>query len=144
MIRGLDKFKSYFKKFPENYIIIGGTACDILIDQAGFTPRATKDIDIILVIEALSPEFVSRFWKFIADGQYAKREKNQKGRKYYRFMKPANKEYPFQIELFSRVPDLIGIEDDTHLTPIPVDEDLSSLSAILLNDEYYHSILKHS
>jgi hypothetical protein len=24
--------------------IIGGTACDIIIDEAGFVPRATKDI----------------------------------------------------------------------------------------------------
>jgi hypothetical protein len=25
-------------------VIIGGTACDIIIDEAGFVPRATKDI----------------------------------------------------------------------------------------------------
>lgn len=53
MVRGLDIFKKYFEQHPGNYVIIGGTACDIIIDAAGFVPRATKDIDIILVEEAL-------------------------------------------------------------------------------------------
>ncbi len=49
MVRGLDVFKKYFEAYPDNYVIIGGTACDMIIDEAGFVPRATKDIDIILV-----------------------------------------------------------------------------------------------
>lgn len=57
MVRGLDIFKKYFEQYPGNYVIIGGTACDIIIDDAGFVPRATKDIDIILVVEALNSEF---------------------------------------------------------------------------------------
>ena len=40
MVRGLDIFKSYFEDYTDNYVIIGGTACDIIIDDAGFTPRA--------------------------------------------------------------------------------------------------------
>jgi hypothetical protein len=39
---------------------------------------------------------------------------------------------------------VIVLEGDAHLTPIPVDDDLSSLSAILLNDDYYHYIIEHS
>jgi hypothetical protein len=42
MVKGLVIFNAYFKEFPENYIIIGGTACDILIDEAGLTPRVKK------------------------------------------------------------------------------------------------------
>ena len=75
MVVGLDIFKKYFEQYPDNYIIIGGTACDIIIGEAGFTPRATKDIDIILIAEALSTEFVQQFWKFIKDGDYGDREK---------------------------------------------------------------------
>mgnify|MGYP000066516469 CR=1 FL=1 len=45
MVRGLEIFRQHFKDFTENYIIIGGTACDIVIDTVGLTPRATKDID---------------------------------------------------------------------------------------------------
>ena len=144
MVIGLDKFKEYFKDFPGNYLIIGGTACDILIGAAGLTPRATKDIDIILIVEALNSEFVRHFWTFIRDGQYEKREKSAEERKYYRFLKPANPGFPYQVELFSRKPDLMDLEGEPHLTPIPVGDDLSSLSAILLNDEYYHFMLEHS
>ena len=144
MVRGLYVFKEYFEKFSDKYVIIGGTACDIIISDAGLIPRATKDIDIILVVEALSSDFVKQFWKFIQDGNYEQKEKSEDERKYYRFMKPANTEFPFQIELFSRNPDLLGIDEQAHLTPIPVDDGLSSLSAILLNDDYYHFMVEHS
>jgi hypothetical protein len=144
MVGGLDIFKKYFEQYPNNYVIIGGTACDIIIDEAGFVPRATKDIDIILVVEALSTEFVKQFWQFIKDGKYQQREKSNDEREYYRFIKPENIEFPHQIELFSRTPDVIVLEDEAHLTPIPVDDDLSSLSAILLNDDYYNYMIEHS
>jgi len=143
MVIGLDVFKKYFEAYPDNYVIIGGTACDLIIDEAGFVPRTTKDIDIILVVEALSPEFVKQFWKFIEDGNYERREKNDDDRKYYRFLKPENPEFPFQIELFSRNPDLLDLDEQAHLTPIPVDDDLTSLSAILMDDDYYHYMLEH-
>ena len=29
MVKGLEKFKEYFTGFEDNYVIIGGTACDI-------------------------------------------------------------------------------------------------------------------
>ncbi len=144
MVRGLDIFKKYFEAYPDNYVIIGGTACDMIIDEAGFVPRATKDIDIILVVEALNADFVKQFWKFIQDGNYERKEKSEDERKYYRFMKPENVEFPFQIELFARNPDLIDFDEQAHLTPIPVDDDLSSLSAILLNEDFYHYMLKQS
>jgi hypothetical protein len=46
--------------------------------------------------------------------------------------------------LFSRTPDVIVLEGEAHLTPIPVDDDLSSLSAILLNEDYYKYMIEHS
>ncbi|WP_339838101.1 hypothetical protein [uncultured Flavobacterium sp.] len=144
MVRGLEIFRQHFKDFADNYIIIGGTACDIIIDSVGLTPRATKDIDIILVIEALSPEFVAHFWEFIKTGNYEVKEKSDEDRKYYRFQKPQAEEFPFQIELFSRIPDLLDLEEGTHLTPIPVDTEISSLSAILMDDDYYIFTVEHS
>lgn len=144
MVRGLEIFRQHFKDFTDNYIIIGGTACDIIIDSVGLTPRATKDIDIILVIEALSPEFVAHFWEFIKQGDYDIKEKSEEDRKYYRFQKPQVEEFPFQIELFSRIPDLLDLDEGTHLTPIPVDTEISSLSAILMDDDYYNFTIQHS
>jgi hypothetical protein len=144
MVRGLEIFRKHFNEFTDNYVIIGGTACDIIIDNIGLTPRATKDIDIILVIEALSPEFVAHFWEFIKQGNYDVKEKSEEDRKYYRFQKPQVEEFPFQIELFSRIPDLLDLDEGTHLTPIPVDTEIPSLSAILMDDDYYNFTLQHS
>jgi len=144
MVRGLDIFKKYFGQYSDNYVIIGGTACDIIIEEAALIPRATRDIDIILVVEALSADFVRQFWQFIVDGNYELKEKSAEERKYYRFMKPGNRDFPYQIELFSRIPDLIDLKEPGYLTPIPVDEDLVSLSAILLSDDYYNFMIEHS
>ena len=144
MVRGFDIFKKYFEAYSDNYVIIGGTACDILIEDAGFTPRATKDIDIILIVEALSADFVKQFWQFVHEGNYERKEKSDDNRKYYRFIKPEKMDFPFQLELFARNPDLLDLDDGTHTTPIPVEDDLTSLSAILLDDAYYHYLIKHS
>ncbi|MBN1340036.1 MAG: hypothetical protein JXA03_11975 [Bacteroidales bacterium] len=42
-----------------------------------------------------------------------------------------------QAEIFSRKPDILGDFDGAHLAPIPLGEELGSLSAILMNDDYY-------
>jgi hypothetical protein len=36
-------------------------------------PRATDDIDMILIIEKMTPEFGKRFWEFIVLGEYKTR-----------------------------------------------------------------------
>jgi len=63
MVAGIDIFREYFEDFKDNYIIIGGTAGDLIISEADLTPRATKDIDLILVIEALNRITPDRFLK---------------------------------------------------------------------------------
>lgn len=37
------------------------------------------------------------------EGQYERTEKNEDERKYYQFLKPVNEDFPYQLELFSRV-----------------------------------------
>lgn len=41
------------------------------------------------------------------------------------------------IELFSKNPDFIVLDKNAILTPLPIDDEISSLSAILLNESYY-------
>ena len=144
MVKGVEIFRSFFRDFTDNYILIGGAACDEHMTEAGLTFRATKDLDIILIVEALNTEFVRKFWEFVKAGAYENKQKSEGERKYYRFLKPENDEYPFQLELFARIPDLLDLAEDVHLTPIPVEEDLSSLSAILMNDDYYGFTIKNS
>lgn len=144
MVVGLETFKEYFKDHQDCYLIIGGTACDIIIEEANFTPRATNDIDVILIVEAITQAFVKRFWEFVKDGQYTVQQKETEKKNCYRFKKPQTADFPKQVELFCRVPDVIDAADDAHLTPIPVEEGLSSLSAILLDENYYNYARGHS
>ena len=144
MVNGLDLFTEYFSDYKESYILIGGAATDIWMESVGFPFRVTKDLDIILVVEALSDDFVKQFWKFIEEGGYEIREKSDGKSIVYRFIKPREKEFPFQVEIFSRVQDIEGDFEGSHLTPIPMGEDLSSLSAILMNKEYYEFSKKNS
>lgn len=141
MVKGLNIFRDYFRGFEENYVLIGGVACDVLMEEAGIDFRATKDLDIVLCAEALSPEFARRFWEFVRDGGYGNQEKSAGGKQFYRFTKPTNADFPFMLELFSRKPDAITLGDDSHLTPIPIDDEISSLSAILLDEGYYQCLL---
>ena len=144
MVKGLTHFADYFKNYTTNYILIGGAACDVLMNRVGINFRATKDLDIILIVEAISPEFVRIFWEYIKKGGYNEKQKSTGERKYYRFLKPVANEFPVQLELFARNPDLLDLDIDAVLTPIPVDEDLSSLSAILMNKDYYKCTIKNS
>lgn len=65
MVPGLDSFREKFKNYTDYYTIIGGTACDILLSEADLPFRATKDIDMILIMEDNFPEFASIFWEYI-------------------------------------------------------------------------------
>ena len=56
---------------------------------------------------------------------------------FYRFSHPITNQYPAMIELFTRKLDAIQLPEDAVLTPLPMDEDISSLSAILLDNDYY-------
>lgn len=35
MVKGLDKFREYFVDFSEQYVLIGGAACDISFNEVG-------------------------------------------------------------------------------------------------------------
>jgi hypothetical protein len=137
MVKGLDIFRQHFSGFADRYVLIGGAACDLIMGDAGLQFRATKDLDIVLCVEALDAAFARAFWQFIADGKYQLHETATGEKRFYRFQKPADDAYPVMLELFSRVPDALSIAAESHLTPIPIDEEISSLSAILLDVEYY-------
>ncbi len=142
MVKGIEKFSHFFEDYTDNYILIGGAACEARMSEAGLNFRATKDLDIVLIVEALEANFVTRFWDFVKQGNYEKKEKGK--RKYYRFMKPENTDFPYQLELFSRKPDILDLAGNIHLMPVQLDKDLSSLSAILMNDDYYSFTIKNS
>ena len=105
MVRGIENFKEWFRGYEDQYVIIGGTACDLLMTEEGLDFRATKDIDLVLIIEAVNAAFGDRFWEYIIAAGYEHRNKNTGKPQLYRFTKPQSKEYPAMIELFTRKPD---------------------------------------
>lgn len=136
-IKGLDRFAEHFKDYSENYIIVGGTACSLALGDAGISFRATKDIDMIITVEEISHEFGEKFWGFIKDGQYDIYKNKSGVPQYFRFQAPKADGYPSMIELFARKQDIFPESRTSTFIPIVIDEEVSSLSAILLDDEYY-------
>lgn len=137
MIRGIESFREWFRGYEEQYTIIGGTACDLLMTNEGLDFRATKDIDLVLIIEAVDMVFGKRFWEYVVAAGYEHRNKSTGGLQFYRFTNPQSREYPAMIELFTRKPGTIILPEGAVLSPFPMDEDVSSLSAILLDEDYY-------
>lgn len=142
MVRGLERFKEHFQDFTRQYVLIGGVACDLALDEAGITFRVTQDLDIVLCIEALDRAFVVAFWDFIRAGEYQIQEKATGEKQFYRFKNPKGAGFPSMLELFSRAPDVLEAGGESHLNPIPVEEEAASLSAILLDEDYYDWIQK--
>jgi hypothetical protein len=137
MIKGLDKFRAHFAQHRKAYVLIGGVACHEWLASQGRQFRATRDIDVVLIIEALDQAFVARFWEFVEAGRYTIREKAEGRRELYRFSKPEDDTYPAMLEIFSRKPEGIDLGAGQHIVPVQIDEISASLSAILLDDAYY-------
>lgn len=145
MIKGLEIFRERFQGFPGSMVLIGGAACDDWFARQGLEFRATRDLDIVLLLEVVNPSFVAAMRKFIDDGGYEIRQRSEGGHPVlYRFAKPTDPGFPAMLEIFSRLPEGITLEDDQGIVPIPAGEDVHSLSAILLDDAYHALIREHS
>ncbi|SFQ20539.1 hypothetical protein SAMN02910358_01094 [Lachnospiraceae bacterium XBB1006] len=140
MVEGIQSFREKFKDYEANYTIIGGAACDILMAEADIDFRLTKDLDIILILEDSSEKFAKVFWEYIKEAGYKCGWKNSEKMHFYRFTEP-KPGYPIMIELFSRKPGY-QLEVEEGIIPIHIDDDVSSLSAILLNDDFYNFMME--
>lgn len=142
-MRGIETFKAFFKGYESQYVLIGGAACDLLFEEAGQSFRATKDLDLVLLVEALTPEFGRAFWRFVRKGGYENRQKSTGEPQFYRFSKPSDTAFPAMLELFSRSGAALD-DSESKLTPIHIGDEASSLSAILLDGEYYRLLVSCS
>lgn len=147
MVTGFDVFREAMSQFADNFVVIGGTACDVSLANTGRTRHATKDIDVIVIVENLSAEFIRAFWQFVRQAGYkiGKRE-NMSGEivyALYRFNRPEKEGYPWQIELLARRSDLL---DDSALKiePLKIEDSQYCLSAIVMDDDLYRFVVQHS
>jgi hypothetical protein len=143
MVKGIDIFRERFREYPDSLVLIGGAACDEWFSRLGMNFRATKDLDIVLILEAVNEEFVATMRAFIDEGGYEIRERSEEGPPVlYRFSKPTDPRFPAMLEIFSRLPDGISLADDQTIVPIPAREESHSLSAILVDANYHALILQ--
>lgn len=136
-IPGIGTFRDRFGGDATLFVVIGGTARELIYEEAGFfRDSATKDLDVVLIAEAIDADFVdNRFMRFIIDGGYRHFTKDGLSQM-YRFSNPKSVSFPYQVELLSRRADcMVGIEQQ--IGPVPVDDASYSLSAIMLDDDYY-------
>lgn len=111
-MEGLVKFREAFAEYSENYVVIGGAACDITMTNTVVRPRATHDIDMIVIVENMTEAFANRFWQFVREAGYRPEKRKQEAGEppryeMYRFL-DGKDGYPEMIELLSRHPDVLG------------------------------------
>ena len=142
VVRGVERFAQAMSAHADDYVLIGGGACNILFDEAGQSFRATDDLDVV-VADGSNAGFACALWAFVAEGGYEAGTRPTGRSTYYRFRLPEGSRniasYPAQIELFARHPDFQLSSEASEVTSLPFDETVSSLSAIILDDECYES-----
>ena len=140
MVIGIDKFRYHFAGYEDQYVLIGGAACDLIFTDAGLGFRSTKDLDVVLCVEVVHKHFAQAFQGFLEAGGYKARQKSDGRKEFYRFLDPADGSYPKMVELFSRQPGGFVLHDESSIVRVPVDEGILSLSAILLDEDYYNAL----
>ena len=96
------KFLSYLEKYNDNYVLIGGNACSIYLEERKILPRKTVDFDIVLCYQENNIKFEKTLIKVIEDGNYESKFKNGKLTA-YRFEHPKTPDFPSIIELFCSI-----------------------------------------
>jgi hypothetical protein len=135
MVTGLERFREYFRDYPDDYILIGGVACELIFNSLRLEFRLTNDFDIVVISEHLQGGFGARLKQFIRDGGYEVEHRKSNNRPtFFRFVKPKSSDFPDMLELASNKP----AEDWAyHFAPLDVGDEKISLSAILFEEDYY-------
>ena len=134
---GFDHFCNHLNGLEQHYVIIGGGAASILMEDEGLEFRATKDVD--LVVLGRSEELNTRILAYVKAGEYKIKEATDSSPRYYRFREPNQKDCPVLIEIFARNELNLELSEGQYIIPIK-DDSAEKLSAILLDDEYFEII----
>ena len=145
MVKGIEVFQEHFRGYDDAYIIIGGLATAMVMKELGFLFRATKDIDLVVVVQD-NEAFLKKLLQLIDQGGYDTRQRTENTDRHnlFRFLKPSDTSYPEQIELFAIHSSESVLVTDHHIIPIDTPENYPYLSAILLNNDYFNLLIQHS
>jgi hypothetical protein len=140
-VLGLDVFARYFSSFSDCYCLIGGAALSLIYDHHGLSSRATKDLDVVVLLNAKTPTFVKAISRFIEEGGYqvATASPNYCS---YRFAKPQNGAFPKQVEIFTKS-QALGLTLKSSVQHLSLEAGVS-FSSIVLDPVYFDYITAHS
>ena len=136
---GFEHFVKFFSEFRDHYVVIGGIATIFSLEAAGALGRPTKDIDLVVLANP-NKFFADKLREYITSGGYQIESDAEQGSINYRFRKPLSPEFPFQIEIFSTTPLNMELRDDQVIAPFSTSHGLKSLSAILMDTDYFSLI----
>lgn len=142
MVTGLETFCEYFQNFTDDYVLIGGVACELALGSLRIEFRPTDDFDIVIVAENLTQGFGTALKKFILDGRYKPKTRKSNGKAtFFCFLDPEKDTFPSKLELATVRP----AEDwEWDFAPLDAGDNRSSLSAILFETEFYRFILDNA
>lgn len=145
MIQGIESFTDYFKDNSNDYVVIGGLATAMIMNDLGFIARATKDIDLVVIAKD-NEEFLIKLLKYIDIAGYTTKQRTDEDsrRNLFRFLDSEDKSYPEQIELFAIHNADSEILSDSHIIKIDTPKYYNYLSAVLLNTEYFNLLIKYT
>ena len=132
---GIEHFSDFFRAHQKDYVIIGGSAASILLEDEGLGFRKTVDLDVVLLTNA-SSGFNAKISEYLKLGSYQSKEETGEMPKYYRFSNPRDPVFPEMIEIFAKNESKIELNEGQNIIPIQNDE-MAKISAILLDDEYF-------
>ena len=139
-LAGLSHFESHFRDMKDHYVIVGGFATLMLLDrELPNHGKATHDIDLVL-LTSTSAEMAAKLKTYIKEGGYTIQKGQQDRYQYYRFVDPDAEGYAKEIELFASEEYGIDLNEGQRIIPIDPEEGLYSLSAIMLDQEYFNVI----
>ncbi|MBU0504639.1 MAG: hypothetical protein ABII18_00520 [bacterium] len=140
MIKGWEHFKIHFRQFSKDFILVGGVASHLQLEEIGAPKvRPTKDLDIVLMMRP-SHDFLNHLKKYIKDGGYEIQKGDDEHAWFYRFQNPKHNDYPEMIELFASANKDLNLFEEQHIIPVTTPTGIISLSAILLDDDYFELI----
>lgn len=71
-VPGLDEFLRWFGDDGGRYVVIGGVARELIYREAGlWEDSGTKDLDMVLLADAIDAGFVMKFIAFVREGGYS-------------------------------------------------------------------------
>ncbi len=147
MIAKIQRFCSFFSEHKDCYALLGGAACSVWYMNRRPHFRPTKDVDVVLLIEALSQNasFMERFHEFIERYAYHGEScgLNEQGHLRMFRLLTDHPEVPAQIEILSRKGDIPLLPPHRHTAPLIIENRHTYLSCILMDDEYYHFLRHH-